>query len=92
MAKLIYAGLINQRQNRSTAPVLVRLVMLQPFMMMGRHPIAVMTDPPVAIVPYVMAIVVADDHRWTGAVVARSGIIVFFKTRLPGECSESKQT
>jgi hypothetical protein len=61
-------------QARSTAPVLVFVVMLQPFMMMGRHPIAVMTNPPVAIVPYMMAIVVADDHRSAGALVPRSGI------------------
>jgi len=92
MAIFLLCRLVHRRQNRSTAPVLVRLVMFQPFMMMGRDPIAVMTDPPVAIVPYVMAIPVADDHRWTGAVVASSGIIVFFKTCLPGECSESKQT
>jgi hypothetical protein len=36
--------------------------------MMGRHPIAVMTNPPVAIVPYMMIIVIADDHRWARAV------------------------
>ena len=60
--------------NWSTAFVFVLVVMLEPFMMMVRHPIAVMTNPPVAIVPYMMIIVIADDHRWARAVVPGSGI------------------
>ena len=55
--------------NCSTAFVFVLVVMLEPFMMISLHPIVVMTNPPVAIVPYVMIIVIADDHRWARAVV-----------------------
>jgi len=56
--------------------VLVFVVMLQPFMMMARarHPIAVMTNPPLAIVPYMMVIVIADDLRWARAVVLWSAV------------------
>ena len=54
--------------------MLVFVVMVQPFMMMGKYPIAVMTNPPVAIVPYMIVIVIADDHGWARAVVTGSGV------------------
>jgi hypothetical protein len=31
-------------------------------------------QPPVAFVPYMMVIVIAEDHRWAGALVSGSGI------------------
>ena len=44
--------------------MIVAAVMLKPFVVMRLHPAVVVTHPPIAIVPNVMIIVIANDH-WT---------------------------
>jgi hypothetical protein len=43
--------------------MIVMIVMREPFTVMRLHPSAVVVNPPIAIVPCAMIIVVAYDHR-----------------------------
>src|SRR5579863_5055231 len=63
----------------------LRLVVADPFLVMIVHPIATVVNPPIAIMPRAMLVVVADNHRCglvvrrsrRGAVAAVAGVVRF---------------
>src|SRR5271154_7517038 len=73
-------------------------VMRQPFRVMRAHPVATVAHPPIAIVPRMMLVIVADDYRRrlrviaraTGVAVAAATVIAGSVTALEREDSESE--